>query len=351
MKNWQSTVVAPELSLESAIATLDRSALRIAIVVDVEGRLLGTLTDGDIRRALLRQLPMSTPVRDVMCTAPQKAEAGWGRERILALMQEHELLHVPIVDASHRVVGLETLHGVLERKTRNNPVFVMAGGFGTRLHPLTRACPKPMLHVGDRPILQIILERLIEMGFHRFYFSTHFMPEVIRNHFGNGSKWGVSIDYVHEAEPLGTGGALGLLPKDVIDCPLLMVNGDLLTTLDYTGLLDFHAANGGVATMCAGQYEYQIPYGVIESSGGRLISLVEKPTQRVFINAGIYVLSPEFLIGIHPGTRVDMPTLLTKVLEQGGKVSIFPIHEYWLDIGRLEDLHRAQREVERVLHG
>lgn len=351
MKNWQSTLVAPEASLESAITTMDRSALRIAIVVDGEGQLLGTLTDGDVRRALLRHLPMSTRVRDVMCTTPQRAQAGWGRERILALMQEHELLQVPIVDPSDRVVGLETLHGVLERRVRNNPVFVMAGGFGTRLHPLTHDCPKPMLHVGDRPILQIILERLIEKGFHRFFFSTHFMPEVIRDHFGNGSKWGVSIDYVHEAEPLGTGGALGLLPMDQIDLPLLLVNGDLLTTLDYPGLLDFHAASGGAATMCVGQYEHQVPYGVIESAGSRLVSMVEKPTQRAFINAGIYVLSPEFVRGVPASTRVDMPTLLTKVLAAGGQVSVFPIHEYWLDIGRLEDFHRAQQDVEKVLHG
>lgn len=351
MKNWKSTLIAPGVPLESAIATMDHSALRIAVVVDGDGRLLGTLTDGDVRRALLKRLPLSTPVEQVMCAVPQRAVAGWARERVLALMQEHDLLQVPIVDADGRVVGLETLHGVLERRIRDNPVFVMAGGFGTRLHPLTHDCPKPMLKVGDRPILQIILERLIESGFHRFFFSTHFMPEVIQRHFGDGSKWGVSIRYVHEPEPLGTGGAVGLLPKDEIDAPVLLVNGDLLTTLDYRGLLDFHDASGSVATMCVGQYEHQIPYGVIESVGSRLVSMVEKPVQRAFINAGIYVLSPDFVRDVPAATRVDMPALLENVLARGRQVSVFPLHEYWLDIGRIEDFHRAQHDVQRVLNG
>lgn len=351
MKNWRSTLVGPSASLETAISIMDSSALRIAVVTDESGRLLGTLTDGDIRRALLRHLPLTTTVGQVMCSEPQRAQSGWGRERILALMQEHDLIQVPVVDHAGRVVGLETLHGVLERRTRDNPVFVMAGGFGTRLHPLTQQCPKPMLQVGDRPILQIILERLIEKGFHRFFFSTHFMPEVIREHFGDGGRWGVSIEYIHEAEPLGTGGALGLLPKDEIHTPLLMVNGDLLTTLDYPGLMDFHEASGGVATMCVGQYEHQIPYGVVESTGSRLVSMVEKPTQRAFINAGIYVLSPSLVRGVPPGVRVDMPTLLTRALSEGSSVSVFPIHEYWLDIGRLEDFRRAQEDVERLIHG
>lgn len=348
MRDWKATLVGPEISLEGAIAAMDRSSMRVAIVVDEQRRLLGTLTDGDVRRALLRHVPMSSPVAEVMCAQPQRARAGWGRERILALMQKHDLLQIPIVDAAECVVGLETLHGVLESRIRNNPVFVMAGGFGKRLHPLTQDCPKPMLNVGDRPILQIILERLIEKGFHRFYFSTHFMPEVIYAHFGDGSKWGVSIDYVNESEPLGTGGALGLLPKDQIDLPLLMVNGDLLTTIDYRELLHFHESSGSTATMCVGQYEHQIPYGVIESAGSRLISMVEKPIQRAFINAGIYVLSPEFIRSVPTSTKVDMPKLLEQAMQEGSSVSVFPVHEYWLDIGQPEDFRRAQRDVERI---
>lgn len=351
MRGWQSTLVGPEASLEAAIAAMDRSSMRVAIVVDEKGILLGTLTDGDVRRALLRRVPLSTTVGEVMCAQPQRARAGWGRERILALMQEYDLLQIPIVDESECVIGLETLHGVLESRIRNNPVFVMAGGLGKRLHPLTQDCPKPMLYVGDRPILQIILERLIEKGFHRFFFSTHFMPEVIHAHFGDGTKWGVSIRYVHESQPLGTGGALGLLPKENIDLPLLMVNGDLLTTIDYRELLRFHDSSGSTATMCVGQYEHQIPYGVIESTGSRLISMVEKPIQRAFINAGIYVLSPEFVRSVPPSIKIDMPKLLERALQEGLNISVFPIHEYWLDIGQPEDFQRAQRDIQSVTNG
>lgn len=351
MKHWSSTLVPPDAPLAVAVATMDDAALRIAIVVDAGGKLLGTLTDGDVRRALLRHLPMTTPVSDVMCRQPRFAEVGWTRERILRLLRESELIQVPVVDAAGKVVGLETIHGALERGRIDNPVFIMAGGFGTRLHPLTHNCPKPMLKVGDRPILQIILERLIGQGFHRFYFSTHFMAEVIQDHFGDGSDWGVSVQYVHESEPLGTGGALGLLPKDEIDLPLIMINGDLLTALDYLQLLKSHNSAGCLATVCVGYYEHQIPYGVVESEGGFLVSMVEKPTQRSFINAGIYALAPELVRDVPALTRMDMPSLLERLRLSGHRVSIFPIHEYWLDIGRLEDFNRAQTDVERILNG
>lgn len=344
-------MVPPDAPLAVAVATMDDAALRIAIVVDAAGKLLGTLTDGDVRRALLRHLPMTTPVSDVMCRQPRFAEVGWTRDRILRLLRESELIQVPVVDAAGKVVGLETIHGALERGRIDNPVFIMAGGFGTRLHPLTHKCPKPMLKVGDRPILQIILERLIGQGFHRFYFSTHFMPEVIQNHFGDGSEWGVSIQYVHETEPLGTGGALGLLPKDEIDLPLIMINGDLLTALDYLQLLKSHNSAGCLATVCVGYYEHQIPYGVVESEGGFLVSMVEKPTQRSFINAGIYALAPQLVRDVPALTRMDMPSLLERLRMSGKRVSVFPIHEYWLDIGRLEDFNRAQTDVERILNG
>jgi NDP-sugar pyrophosphorylase family protein len=224
----------------------------------------------------------------------------------------------------------------------------MAGGFGTRLHPLTHDCPKPLLKVGDKPILEIILEGFINAGFHRFFISTHYLPEMIRAHFGDGKRWGVSIRYVHESEPLGTGGALGLLPLDEIDQPIFLMNGDLLTTLDYRGLLDFHKAQGSIATMCVREYEYQVPYGVIQSEGHRITSMLEKPVQRFFINAGIYVLSPELVMSVKSDTRIDMPALLEQAIAQGGQVNMFPIHEYWLDIGRMEDFHRAQAEVAKL---
>ncbi|WP_449284991.1 nucleotidyltransferase family protein [Marinobacter sp. PE14] len=348
MKKWQNILIQPNLPLEDAIAVLDRGGLRIALIVDEAERLKGTLTDGDIRRALLKHVRLDAPVSEVMCSTPHVAEIGWSKEKILAVMEDLELLQIPLLDQEHRVVGLETLHGLMERRTVANPVFLMAGGFGTRLRPLTNECPKPLLKVGDKPILELILESLANAGFYRFFISTHYLPEMIRDHFGDGSQWGVNIEYVHEEDPLGTGGALGLLPKHEVDLPLIMMNGDLLTSVNYRGLLDFHVEHNSVATMCVREYEHQVPYGVVQTDGSYIRSMEEKPVQKCFINAGIYVVSPELLKQVNPGERVDMPTLLEKQMAAGKKVSMFPVHEYWLDIGRMDDFRRAQKEVDRL---
>lgn len=349
MKHWESVLVTPKTSLEDAITILDRGALRIAIVVDEERRLLGTLTDGDVRRALLRHQPLDIAVSQVMCATPQVAQRDWSRERVLAVMESTQLLQLPVVDAANRVVGLETLHGLLDKRLLNNPVFLMAGGFGTRLHPLTNDCPKPLLKVGDKPILELILEGFIQAGFHRFFISTHYLPEMVRDYFGDGKRWGVSIRYTHETTPLGTGGAVGLLPHDEINEPMLMMNGDLLTTLNYRDLLAFHNEHQGVATMCVREFEYQVPYGVIQSEGHLIRSMVEKPVHKFFVNAGVYVLSPELVKRVTPDTRVDMPTLLEQAIAAGHDVTMFPVHEYWLDIGRMEDFKRAQLEFGTLL--
>jgi len=349
MKNWESALIGPQVVLEDAIATMDRSALRIAIVVDDERRLLGTLTDGDVRRALLRHQSLNVPVSQVMCATPQVAQRDWNRERVLAVMESTQLLQLPVVDAENRVVGLETLHGLLDKRLLNNPVFLMAGGFGTRLHPLTNYCPKPLLKVGDKPILELILERFIQAGFHRFFISTHYLPEMVRDYFGDGKRWGVSIRYTHEETPLGTGGAVGLLPHDEINEPMLMMNGDLLTTLNYRELLDFHNEKKGVATMCVREFEYQVPYGVIQSEGHLIRSMVEKPIQKFFVNAGVYVLSPELVKSVAAGTKIDMPTLLEREIAADRNVTLFPVHEYWLDIGRMEDFKRAQIELKSIV--
>ena len=345
MKQWESTLIGPETTLEDAIATLDREALRIVMIVNAERHLLGTLTDGDVRRALLKHLALDAPVGEVMCATPRTAARDWSKERILADMEKYQLLQLPVVDQEGRVIGLETLHELLNKRHRDNPVFLMAGGFGTRLQPLTHNCPKPLLKVGEKPILELILENFINAGFYRFFISTHYMPEMIREHFGDGSRWGVNIRYIHEEEPLGTGGALGLLPHDEIDQPLFMMNGDLLTTLNFQNLLEFHQDHSGVATMCVREYEHCVPYGAIQSDGHRIRSMVEKPVHRFFINAGIYLLSPELVRSVTPGTCIDMPTLLEQQITGGKDVNMFPVHEYWLDIGRMEDFQRAQTDI------
>ncbi|MCK0107312.1 nucleotidyltransferase family protein [Marinobacter sp. S0848L] len=344
MKLWRNALVKTDATLAQAIEVLDKASLRIALIVDNEGKLHGTLTDGDVRRALLKQIPIDTPVRQVMNPSPKTAAQDWTDSRILSLMEQHDVLHLPLVDKEKRLVGLADLHGLLNKHKHENPVFLMAGGFGKRLRPLTNNCPKPMLKVGDKPILENILLNFVEAGFYRFYISTHYMPEVIREYFGNGEKWGVNIKYVHEDEPLGTGGALGLLPHDEIDQPMFMMNGDLLTSLNLHSFLEFHGSHGGVATMCVREYEHQVPYGVITNEGIQIKSMVEKPTQRFFVNAGVYLLEPQLVKSVMPGTHIDMPTLLEKQIENNNPVTMFPIHESWLDVGRIDDFKRAQTE-------
>lgn len=348
MNNWQILLVRADTSMSDAIEILDRGAQRIVLVVDTESHLLGTVTDGDIRHALIKRMPMDLPVHQIMCGSPKTAHEDWSRELILSTMEKHALLQLPIVDSQNRLVGLETLHDLLKKRHRDNPVFLIAGGFGTRLHPLTHACPKPLLKVGDKPILELILERFIDAGFHRFFISTHFMPEMITAYFGDGSRWGVSIRYVHEDRPLGTAGALGLLPHDEMDLPVFMMNGDLLTSLDFQNVLDFHQEQDALATVCVREYEHRVPFGVIGFEGHRITSIVEKPVQRSFINAGIYLLSPAFIRSVSAGVRIDMPDLLLRHIVQGQVVNMFPIHEYWLDIGRMDDFNQAQEDIARM---
>lgn len=348
MKKWESVLVTPEVTLEQAIATLNQGGLRIALVVDDSRRLLGTLTDGDVRRALLRHLPLDVAVSEVMCAAPIVAKEDWTREQVLAVLEASQVLQLPIVDVRQRVVGLQTIHGMLDKRLLGNPVFLMAGGFGKRLYPLTKDCPKPLLKIGDKPILELILLDLIEAGFHRFFVSTHYRPEMIREHFGDGNRWGVSIEYIHEEHPLGTGGALGLLPHDRIDLPLLMMNGDLLTRIDYRGLMEFHSAQRSAATLCVREYQHQVPYGVVRSDGARVTAIVEKPVHKFFVNAGIYVLSPDVVRSVTAGEQLDMPQLLERTIASGRSVTSFPVHEYWLDIGRPEDFRRAQTDLVEI---
>ncbi|EMO45807.1 nucleotidyltransferase family protein [Leptospira santarosai] len=342
MKNWRNIIISPDVTLQDAIKILDKEALRIALITDGNCKLLGTLTDGDVRRALLKNQQLSVPVQKVMSAKPKVAQTNWTKERMLLEMEKYDLLHLPIVNEQGILTGLETVHGLLEKPRFHNPVFLMAGGFGTRLYPLTNNCPKPMLKVGNKPILELILEGFVAAGFYRFFISTHFMPEMIQNYFGDGKRWNVNIDYVHEKEPLGTGGALGLLPHKQIDHPMFMMNGDLLTNLNYLSLLEFHKKEGGVATICVREFDYQVPYGVIQSNGHHVVEIIEKPIQRFNVNAGIYLLDPDFVKSVQKGQKVDMPNLIDKELKSSKQVNIFPIHEYWLDIGRMEEFERAQ---------
>ncbi len=344
-QNWESILIQPSATMVETIEVIDKGALQLALVVDTDNKLLGIVTDGDVRRALIRHQSMDCSISDVMHKTPLTAEFGTSRSKLLNLMNKNALLAIPIVNKG-TLVGLETLQKIVRRSHHDNPVFLMAGGFGTRLKPLTDNCPKPLLKLGGKPILENILESFIASGFHKFYISTHFMPEKIQDYFGDGSQWGVDIKYIYEEYPLGTGGALGLLPDDMPDLPVIMMNGDLLTKVDLEYLLAYHNEKNGIATMCVTEYEYQVPYGVVQTNGHELVSMVEKPTNKFFVNAGIYVITPSLINRVAKNQVIDMPTLISAQIEKGDKVSVFPIHEYWRDIGKWNDYNQAQIDVE-----
>lgn len=342
---WKNVLLEPSSTILEALDIINKEALRVALVVDKSNHLVGIVTDGDIRRGLLNKLSLTDPIAMVMNTNPTVANVGARRDELIDLMESKGILSIPLIKEG-QVVGLETLQGVLSKPKYQNPVFIMAGGFGTRLKPLTDSCPKPMLKIGDKPILETVIRSFTKAGFVNFYISTHYMPEQIQNHFGDGRDLGINITYVHENEPLGTGGALGLLPDDLPkDLPLIMINGDVLTKVDFQRLLEFHIDNNADATMCVREYDYQIPYGVINGEGNKITSMVEKPIQRFFVNAGIYVVSPQVIDSVPKNHRIDMPTLLEQHMNKRNNVLMFPIHEYWLDIGRMDDFNRAQADI------
>jgi len=348
MHDWRNIILKQSDTMQKAIEVLNEEALQIALVVNDDDQLVGILTDGDIRRGLLKHYGLDTAVNKFMFTTPTLASTDETRDQILKKMNSVGIMQIPIIDENKHIVGLETLQHLLEKKRFDNPVFLMAGGFGTRLQPLTDHTPKPLLTVGNKPILETILDQFIEAGFHNFYISTHYKAEMLREYFGDGTDWDVTISYIHENKPLGTAGALGLLPDGVPDMPVLMMNGDLLTKVDFSELLQFHMENGGEATMCVREYDFQVPYGVITANDHKVGSIVEKPIHKFFVNAGIYVLSPEIIKKVDGNCFLDMPHMLQKHIDVDGQVNMFPVHEYWLDIGQMEQFEQAQSDCERI---
>jgi dTDP-glucose pyrophosphorylase len=332
--------------VRDAVRALESSEKKLVLVVDESQGLRGTVTDGDVRRGLIRGLTLDDPVTAVMNTAPASADSNADRDELVRLMRSSGVAQMPLVDARGRVVAIETLVDLLQPSVRDNPVVLMAGGFGTRLRPLTEDRPKPLIRVGPKPILETLLESFVAAGFRRFYISVNYRAAMIEEHFGDGSRWDSSISYLREEAALGTAGALGLLPERPA-LPFIVMNGDLLTRVRFGDLLSFHEQHGAAATMCVREYENTVPYGVVELDQHRIARIVEKPTTRCFVNAGIYVLDPQVLDQVVPGQRLDMTALFERVQEAGGGTAAFPLREYWMDIGRMEDLAKAVVDFER----
>jgi len=343
MTDLSLMLVSAESPIRDAVLAIDRGVRQIALVVDDRSRLVASVTDGDVRRGLLRGLTLESPVNQIMRHKPAALPQGLDRQSALRLMQRLKVHHVPVVDELGVVVDLIWINDAVGLTPIDNEVIIMAGGLGTRLRPLTDHVPKPMLSIGERPLLEHIVGQFAEQGFRNFTLSINYRGDVVRDHFKDGNDLGVNIKYIEEHERLGTAGALSLLPSPP-DAPVIVMNGDLLTNVSFSALLKFHADTGSVATMCAREYEFQVPYGVVEFSGVRFDKIVEKPTYKQFVNAGIYVLSPKALSLLERGVARDMPDLFDAFTASNLKASVFPVSEYWLDIGRIEDLERAREE-------
>lgn len=343
IEDLKSVCVESSLALKDALRVIDRGSIQIALVLDEHRRLLGTLTDGDIRRGLLHGASLESPVVEMMNREYRFVSVNHDQAQVLEMMRREDLRQIPVLDEERRVQQLLLMHELLSPLQLNNAVVIMAGGKGTRLRPHTEFCPKPMLSVGNQPMLEILLEQCIASGFCRFYLSVNYLKEQIIDHFEDGSRWGVSIDYLLENEPLGTAGSLKLLPDSLTE-PFLVLNGDVLTRLNPSQLLQFHNENKFQATLCVREHEFTVPFGVVQTNGIELAGFEEKPTYRYLVNAGVYVIDPLLLPLLPARQWTDMPTLLQAAQQAGHRVAVCPIHEYWIDVGRPEALMQAHRD-------
>jgi dTDP-glucose pyrophosphorylase len=339
-QSWRKALLPPNATLQQAIRNLNDSALQIILVVSENDTLLGTLTDGDIRRGLLRGLDLNSPIDLLMTREPLVIPEGMPRNTVLKLMQTNRIHQLPVVDHQRRVVGLRVWDELHSPGRRSNVMVIMAGGLGTRLRPYTEDCPKPLLPVGGKPMLEHIIERARSEGFHRIVLAVNYLGHLIEQHFGDGSRWQVQIDYLREEAPLGTAGAIALLePRPSL--PLLVSNGDVLTDIRYGELLEFHCRHGAAATMAVRLHEWQHPFGVVRTNGVDIVGFDEKPVARTHINAGIYVLHPSAIDSLKIGEPCDMPTLFSRLRAGNARTIVYPMHEPWLDVGREADLARA----------
>lgn len=344
-------LVSPTTSIREVMNRIDQNAKGIALVEDGEHRLVATITDGDIRRAILAGVDLDLPAQVLLqkranteYAVPVTVTAGTPVTDMLHLMTEANLRHIPVVDESGHLVDLAVLSDLIkEYELPLMRAVIMAGGYGTRLRPLTDELPKPMLPIGDRPLLEIIVNGLREAGIRQVHVATHYKGDMIAEHFKDGQDFGVDIRYVKEDQPLGTAGALSLL--DESDEPLLVINGDILTRVDFRAMLNFHREHEADLTVAVRQYEFRVPYGVIDTDGVAVTGISEKPLVQQFINAGIYLLNPSIRRLIPNGQHYDIPDLIQQLLKEGRPVVCFPIREYWLDIGKSDQYDQAKIDV------
>lgn len=341
-QDWRQTILPCTASIAQAISNLDRSARKIVLVTSAEGVLEGTISDGDIRRGLLKGLDLNSPITSVTHRNALVVPPELGRDLVMQLMLANKIHQIPVVDPTHRVIGLHLLNEIVSPPVRPNLMVIMAGGMGKRLRPLTENCPKPMLEVAGKPILEHIIERAKLEGFNQFVLAVHYLGHMIEEHFGEGKQLGVQIQYLREKSPLGTAGALGLLSPFPVS-PFVVTNGDVITDIRYGELLDFHIRYAAAATMAVRVHEWQHPFGVVQLQGVEIVGFEEKPIARSHINAGVYALNPEALSLMGAISHCDMPTLFERLQRHAMRTVAYPMHEPWLDVGAPTDLALARK--------
>ncbi len=349
MKTIDKIKLFENSTIKKALQVIDTGAMRIALVVDQNNRLIGTLTDGNIRRGLLAGMSLDDTIEAIIFKNPIVCSVNDNREAILKLAVSKHLYAIPIVDTDGIVIGIEEVGDILKPTSFSNAVVLMAGGLGSRLRPLTDEVPKPLLTVGDKPILETIINGFKKYGFTNIILSVGYKADMMEKYFGDGSKFGVTIEYVRESKRMGTAGALSLM-KDKLSEPFFVMNGDLLTNINFENMLEYHLMNKAVATMGVREYDFQVPYGVVNVDGQQILSIEEKPLHKFFISGGVYVLSPDVFEVIPDDEYYDMPSLFESLIEKQKHSISFPIREYWLDIGQMSDYHRANAEYQGVFN-
>ena len=342
-------MLRPTATIKEAIQIINQGQRQIALIVNDSGKLLGTVTDGDVRRALLKNFPLESVVEKIMCTQPTVAQQSDSKKEIYQKAISNKLRQIPIVNENQQVIGIEETSEFLNSFTHTHKVVLMVGGLGKRLRPLTNSVPKPMLQIGSKPILQTIVENFARYGFKDILMCVNYKSHIIQDYFGDGHHFGVEIEYLLEKERMGTAGALSLIQHGIKE-PFFVMNGDLLTNVNFEQLMDYHTSQRASATMCVREYDLQVPYGIVKLEENKIVTIEEKPVQQFFVNAGIYVLHPDCLSQIPPDEFFDMPTLFSKLIENQQKVLSFPIREYWLDIGHMNDFEKANADFYEVFN-
>ena len=341
--HWKHCLMSRKSSLKDVIVNLEKTGLQIVIIVSNKNSLEGIITDGDIRRGLIKGLTLDSLAEDVMSTRPIVADDDVDKRSALKLMKANLIHHLPKVNNENIIIDLFMFDEVNKIKDRDNTIVVMAGGFGKRLAPYTNDCPKPMLKVNNKPMLEHILEKAISEGFKNFIFSVFYLSDVIKKYFEDGSKWGVSISYIKEDTPLGTAGALSII-NPIPNLPFIVTNGDVITNIKYKDILKFHEKQNAHATMAIRNHEWQNPFGEVLTDGIEIKKFEEKPIHVSYINAGVYVLQPEAIRLLNHNEICDMPTLFERI-SKSGKIIAYPMHESWVDVGRPEDLDLINKKV------